>query len=121
MRVLCLMWLIQLGVCQSSLDAAAKNPWVLFHYFQGYPFTAVYSSNLGFDEFFFLGSFLASLKMLNMQGKLTFAKYIRLVLHRYARLAPIYYLIYLFGWQLGPLLGGGPCWFTYEKGYANCS
>jgi hypothetical protein len=40
---------------------------------------------------------------------------------RYARLAPIYYLVFLFGWQVGPYLGGGPCWFTYEKGYSDCS
>lgn len=33
----------------------------------------------------------------------------------------MYYLIFLFGWQIGPHLGGGPCWFTYEKGFSNCS
>jgi hypothetical protein len=42
------------------------------------------------------------------------------VLWRYARLAPIYYLVFLFGWQLGPFLGSGPTWFTYEKGYSDC-
>lgn len=120
MRVLCLLWLIQLGVCQASLDSSAKNPWILFHYFQGLGFTSVYSANLGFDEFFFLSSFLATLKLMSLP-KLSVASYCRLVLRRYLRLAPIYYLVYLFGWQLGPFLGSGPCWFTYEKGFANCS
>jgi hypothetical protein len=36
-------------------------------------------------------------------------------------LAPIYYLIFLWGWQVGPHITDGPCWFTYEKGFNNCS
>ena len=47
--------------------------------------------------------------------------YFRLFFQRFLRLAPIYYLIFLFGWQIGPHLGSGPCWFTYEKGFSNCS
>ena len=44
-----------------------------------------------------------------------------MLITKYARLAPIYYLVFMFGWQVGPCLGSGPCWFTYEKGYANCN
>jgi hypothetical protein len=45
---------------------------------------------------------------------------LHLLLKRYLRLAPIYYLIFFWGWQVGPYLNEGPCWFTYEKGFNNC-
>lgn len=124
MRVLCLLWMIALGVCQNSMDSAAMNPWTLFYYFQTYGYTAVYSSNLGFDEFIFLSTLLATLKLkkiIEIEGKLSLKNYFKAIFLRYARLAPIYYLVFLFGWQIGPFLGSGPCWFTYEKGYSDCS
>ena len=51
---------------------------------------------------------------------MTFGTYLKMVLFRYMRLAPIYYLVFLVGWQVGPYFGSGPCWFTYEKGFSNC-
>ena len=51
---------------------------------------------------------------------MTFGTYLKMVLFRYMRLAPIYYLVFLVSWQVGPYFGSGPCWFTYEKGFANC-
>jgi len=88
----------------------------------------VYSANLGFDEFFFFSAILITLKLadfmddsLNRDGKLSFKNYLKMLVLRYARLAPIYYLVFLVGWQIGPYLGNGPCWFTYEKGFSNCS
>jgi peptidoglycan/LPS O-acetylase OafA/YrhL len=97
----------------------------MFYYFTTWKLYIVYSSNLGLDEFFFLSSFLATLKIhafiQTKGGRLTFVDYLKLLLHRYLRLAPIYYLVFVFGWQIGPFLGNGPCWFTYENGFSNCS
>ena len=123
MRVLCLMWVMTLGVCSDTMSSAAQNPWTLQHYFTTYGYTAVYSANLGFDEFFFLSSLLATVKLNEYlkYRKMTIASYFKMLFARYARLAPVYYLVFLFGWQVGPFLGSGPCWFTYEKGYANCN
>eukprot|EP00351_Strombidinopsis_sp_SopsisLIS2011_P003951 CAMPEP_0116870672 /NCGR_PEP_ID=MMETSP0463-20121206/673_1 /TAXON_ID=181622 /ORGANISM="Strombidinopsis sp, Strain SopsisLIS2011" /LENGTH=51 /DNA_ID=CAMNT_0004507629 /DNA_START=767 /DNA_END=922 /DNA_ORIENTATION=- len=42
------------------------NPWTLEFYFATFAYTAVYSSNLGFDEFFFLSTFLATVKITRM-------------------------------------------------------
>ena len=104
-----------------------QQPWThghFFYYFQTYGYTAVYSSNLGFDEFIFLSTLLATLKLkkiIEIEGKLSLKNYFKAIFLRYARLAPIYYLVFLFGWQIGPFLGSGPCWFTYEKGYSDCS
>ena len=125
MRVLCLLWVLMLGVCQFTMSSAVFNPWTLQHYFQTYGYTAVYSSNLGFDEFFFLSSFLLTVKIDSINRKtglpLTIKRYAKLFGMRFLRLAPIYYLIFLVGWQVGPYFGSGPCWFTYEKGFSNCN
>ena len=43
-----------------------------------------------------------------------------LILHRYLRIVPVYYFLFLFGWLVGPSIGGGPCWLTYEKGFNDC-
>ena len=122
MRVLCLMWIMTLGVCSDTMSSASKNPWTLQHYFTTYGYTAVYSSNLGFDEFFFLASLLLTVKLQEYlkSHQFTVGSYFKLLFARYARLAPFYYLVFLFGWQVGPFLANGPCWFTYDKGYSNC-
>jgi len=39
------------------------NPWALQDYFVTYAYTLVYSANLGFDEFFMLGTFFAYIKI----------------------------------------------------------
>ena len=57
----------------------------------------------------------------NAGGKMSVMMYLRMVFFRYVRLAPVYYLVFLVGWQVGPYFGDGPCWFTYEKGFSNCS
>ena len=63
MRVLCLLWVMMLGVCQFTMSSAVYNPWTLEKYFQTYAYTAVYSANLGFDEFFFFAATLMTLKI----------------------------------------------------------
>ena len=83
----------------------------------------MYSSNLGFDEFFFFSAMLTTLKVkdvLNKERRFGPLNYLMMLLQRFIRLAPIYYIVFLIGWQIGPFLGDGPCWFTYEKGFANC-
>ena len=55
------------------------------------------------------------------RNELSGLMYLKMLLLRYLRLAPIYYIIFLVGWQIGPYFGDGPCWFTYEKGFANCN
>jgi len=114
-----------LGVCQFTMSSAVYNPWTLQQYFLTYGYTAVYASNLGFDEFFFLASVLTTVKVSDYlrahpRGTLNGFAYLKMVAARYARIAPIYYMIFLIGWQLGPYMGSGPCWYTYEKGFANC-
>ena len=104
------------------MSSAVFNPWRLQDYFQTVAYTAVYSANLGFDEFFMLSAFFTTLKLMRTFEKeqFTLKMYGKLILHRYLRLAPVYYVVFLFGWLIGPHLGSGPCWLTYEKGFHDC-
>ena len=45
------------------MSGSAANPWSLQDYFHTYAYTLVYSSNLGFDEFFFISAMLVTVKM----------------------------------------------------------
>lgn len=88
------------------MSSAVYNPWTLQKYFQTYGYTAVYSSNLGFDEFFFFSALLLTLKLADMledvvpntEAKMGVTTYLKMVGMRYLRLAPIYYLVFLVGW-----------------------
>lgn len=118
LRVIFLLWIMTLGTSEYLTSAAVTNPWTLDSQLLTIPFTVILSSNIGFDFFFFLAATLATLKISNLEaGPKT---YLKLLIYRYLRLAPVYYMVFLFGWQIGPVLGAGPCWFTYEKGFSEC-
>jgi len=107
-----------LGTSEYVISGAVTNPWTLNSQFTTYQFTVIVSANLGFDFFFFLAATLATLKISYLEaGPKT---YLKILVYRYLRLAPIYYMVFLFGWQIGPVLGTGPCWFTYENGFSEC-
>ena len=87
----------------------------------------VYSANFGFDEFFMLSTFFAYIKIAdylkNKQrrpGTMSPSDFLRIYFHRFMRLAPVYYLVFLIGWLIGPYLGDGPWWYTYQMGFCNC-
>jgi len=107
------------------MTSSVLNPWRLEYFFKTYGYTAVYSSNIGLDEFFFISGMLTTLKLmayLEENGhKLTVSNYLKIFLGRFARLAPVMYAVFLVGWQVGPKFGSGPCWYTYEKGFNNCN
>lgn len=63
LKVILTIWILILGVCQFTLAGAAFNPWTLQDYFKTVAYTLVYSSNLGFDEFFMLSSFYSYAKI----------------------------------------------------------
>ena len=46
--------------------------------------------------------------------------YYKIYAHRFMRLAPVYYAVFLFGWLVGPYLNTGPWWFTYQMGFCDC-
>jgi hypothetical protein len=59
--------------------------------------------------------------MHNQSGRFSILDYLKAIGFRFGRIVPLYYTIFLVGWQLGPHFSEGPCWFTYEKGFVNCS
>ena len=83
-------------------------------------YTAVYSANLAFDEFFMLAAFFGYLKITDYikfkrdnPGYMSVSEYFKIFFTRYLRLAPTYYVVFFFGWMIGPYLASGPWWFTY--------
>jgi hypothetical protein len=87
----------------------------------------VYSSNLGFDEFFMISTFLGYIKITQYLNNkemypqvLTFVDFLKLWFTRYIRLAPVYYLVFLTGWLIGPYVNTGPWWFTYQMSFCDC-
>ena len=88
------------------MSSAVYNPWTLQQYFLTYGYTIVYSSNLGFDEFFFFSALIMSIKIIdlirensmNNSGTMGVFTYCKMLFLRYVRLAPIYYIVFLVGW-----------------------
>mmetsp|Transcript_14415 Transcript_14415/g.24578 ORF Transcript_14415/g.24578 Transcript_14415/m.24578 type:complete len:249 (-) Transcript_14415:842-1588(-) len=126
-KVLCLVWILTFGTAQFTMAGTAYNPWALENYFKTVAYTLVYSANLGFDEFFMISAFVSYLKirayLLSRQTdsvKAALSTYASIVGNRLARLAPVYYFVFLFGWLVGPYLGDGPWWYTYEKNFQGC-
>lgn len=107
------------------MSGAAYNPWTLQTYFETVAYTLVYSSNLGFDEFFMLSAFFTYVKLEPYFNKLekrpSIEGFVGIWLRRYARVAPAYYAVFLIGWLVGPYTNSGPWWFTYQMGFCNCS
>jgi hypothetical protein len=64
-----------------------------------------------------IAAFFQTLKIMSIieQEKGFWRTYGKLLLQMYLRYAPVYYLIFLFGWLIGPFLGGGSCWTAYEN------
>jgi hypothetical protein len=122
-RVLCLIWILTFGVAQFTMGGAAYNPWTLQDYFQTVEYTLVYSANFGFDEFFMLSTFFAYIKLskyISENGGFTVKDYFKVYVSRFLRLVPVYYVIFLCGWLIGPYLASGPWWYTYQMGFCDC-
>lgn len=56
----------------------------------------------------------------NNPGKMSFMDFLKIFLSRYIRLAPVYYLIFLVGWLIGPYMNTGVWWFTYQMSFCDC-
>lgn len=39
---------------------------------------------------------------------------------KYLRLAPLLYLVFFFGWSLGPWIASGPNWTHYQTLFLEC-
>lgn len=125
-KVLCLLWLLAFGACQFTMGGSAYNPWTLMDYFQTVAYTLVYSANLGFEEFFMLSAFFSYVKLEKYLRERALTgigpvRYLKIFLHRYLRLAPVYYLVFLTGWLIGSSIhAGAPWWYTYQMLFCGC-
>lgn len=125
-KVLCLLWILTFGAAQFTMGGSAYNPWTLMDYFQTVAYTLVYSANLGFDEFFMLSTFFSYVKLeryfreRNLRS-ITPIQYLKIFFHRYIRLAPMFYLVFLTGWLIGSWAHpDAPWWYTYQMLFCGC-
>jgi len=87
-------------------------------------FTIVMSTYQISDVFFAVSAFLAVYKCVQIYeangNKLGFVDTLRLYAIKFMRLAPMIYVVFLFGWALGAHLNEGPNWSNYQCLYLNC-
>jgi len=57
LKVIALIWILSFGTCEYLFNESVNDPWLLLDYFKLYLFNIVYSSNIGFDEFFMIAFF----------------------------------------------------------------
>jgi hypothetical protein len=123
-RAMACIWLLCLSECIRSGLSATANPWINLDLISGMPFTLLSSSHLCFDEFFMLGAFLTTIKIIpyirkserarveeeeerqvSTQGFKMHKSIPQLFIYRVLRLAPLYYLIFFIGWLIMPFVG----------------
>jgi peptidoglycan/LPS O-acetylase OafA/YrhL len=84
------------------MTSSVLNPWRLEYFFKTYGYTAVYSSNIGLDEFFFISGLLTTIKLMaylkENDGKMPFLSYLKIFITRFLRLALVMYAVFLIGW-----------------------
>lgn len=72
------------------------NPWTLLDFFETYIFTLVYAANQIIDEIFMVSAFFTYIKLRRM----SFGESMLTIVWRYLRMAPLYYMVFVYGWLL---------------------
>ncbi|CAI2384052.1 unnamed protein product [Moneuplotes crassus] len=123
MRVLTMLWVILSLTAVYTLISNLSDPIMIFVYFQGYPFAFLAGCFITPELFvfyiFFLG-FIYMARFYDLNGGIGFTDYIRFYIHRFLKLAPMYYLVFFFSWFLYPLIFTNPGWFVSERFSKNC-
>ena len=106
------------------LISNCKDLYLVYGYFQTLAFTC-FASCLITPEFFiffiyFLG-FIWMARFYDSNGGIGVVDYLKIYAHRYFKLAPMYYLVFFFTWQLYPLLSSKPGWVSSTKFSKNCN
>ena len=99
-------------------------PWKMGKMLSGIFLTVVLSCAQLADYFFLISIFLGTYKFLQIYeangGKITLKDALKMYAKKYLRLAPMLYLVFLFGWTSGARLSEGPAWINYENLFYKC-
>lgn len=76
------------------------------------------------DLFFFIGGCVATFTLLTklkqVNFKLTPKLYLKIILHRFLRVWPMYMLFLFFFWQVSRYMFDGPIWLAYQTWTGMC-
>jgi hypothetical protein len=103
-----------------SIRGPLSNPLVMLEWFERWTFSIMLAAPYTVDIFFWLSGFLGSYLMLELIRKRNGRNqpYWMILLHRFLRLAPLYFATILFFWQIMSMAGNGPVFFMYKDDYA---
>lgn len=103
-----------------SLRGPVSNPMVLLEWFDRWTFYMMMTAPYTVDLFFWLSGFLGSYLMLELLRKRNGKNqpYLLIMLHRFLRLAPLYFATILFFWYILAMAGNGPIFYMYKDDYA---
>lgn len=95
----------------------------MLYYFGQYLFALVASGNLAPDLFIFLIYFLGFIKLnqfYDQHNGISLKSYLGIFVHRFFKLAPLYYFVFVAGWFVIPLVSTSGNWFASERLFWNC-
>ncbi|KAL0271279.1 UNVERIFIED_CONTAM: hypothetical protein PYX00_008419 [Menopon gallinae] len=103
-----------------AMSTIVFNPQLVEWLFRTWQNMFLPAGDLFIDTFFFVGGLLAALNLLDMQKYRSFHP-IRLIVHRFLRLAPLYYFVIWFQASALARFGSGPAWnFGLKDEIAYC-
>lgn len=103
-----------------SLRGPVSNPLVMIQWFERWSFYILMAAPYSVDIFFWLSGFLGSYLMLELLKKRNGRNqpYWMIMLHRFLRIAPLYFATILFFWFIMAMAGTGPIFYMYKDDYA---
>ena len=91
------------------------NVWKLLDLFSQFIFSSVVGASSAMEVFIGLSGFIGAYRCLQIAetGKVYWEGSLRLIGRKLLRIAPLFYVIFLFGWAAGAFLHNGPQWYLY--------
>mmetsp|Transcript_27149 Transcript_27149/g.24022 ORF Transcript_27149/g.24022 Transcript_27149/m.24022 type:complete len:169 (-) Transcript_27149:1035-1541(-) len=118
MRVLTMFWVLLSMSAVYILIVNCKDMYLIFGYFQTIAFAALASCLISPELFLFFIYFLGFIWMsrfYDVNNGIGPKDYLKIYIHRFLKLAPMYYLIFFFTWLVYPLLSDKPGWVYTER------
>jgi hypothetical protein len=117
-KVLTMCWAIITATSLYTLTVSARNIVVMIDLFKQYLFAIVASGNIAPDLFMFMIYFIGFIKLnqyYDRKNGIGLGDYFTLYLHRYLKIAPLYYFVFFFGWIILPIASRTSNWFLSDR------
>lgn len=122
-KVLTMCWGIITAISLYILTTNIRNLYIMLDLFKTYLFALVASGNLSPDLFIFVIYFIGFIKLNQYYDKnngIGVKGYVKVLLHRFFKIAPLYYIVFFSGWFIFPLLSSKGSWYVSERLFWNC-